>query len=108
MALDGLFLHHLINEIKEFTEGKKIYKIVPINDTNYLFVLSSKTNLLINVTPGNSHIRLTNKEYMQSASLLAVYLKKHIEGGIINSINQSSIIINVIPQIFDFNHFRSY
>ena len=36
--------------------------------------ISSKTNLLINVTPGNSHIRLTNKEYMQSASLLSVYL----------------------------------
>ena len=99
MALDGLFLHHLIDEIKEFTEGKKIYKIVPINDTNYLFVLSSKTNLLINVTPGNSHIRLTNKEYMQSASLLSVYLKKHIEGGIINSINQykndRALIINI-------------
>ena len=99
MALDGLFLHHLIDEIKEFTEGKKIYKIVPINDTNYLFVLSSKTNLLINVTPGNSHIRLTNKEYMQSASLLSVYLKKHIECGIINSIkpykNDRALIINI-------------
>ena len=30
MALDGLFLHHLIDEIKEFTEGKKIYKIDPL------------------------------------------------------------------------------
>lgn len=88
MALDGLFLHFLIDEIKDSVEGKKIYKIIPINDTNYLFVLSSKTNLLINASPGNSHIRLTNKDYMPSNSILAVYLKKHIEGGIINSIKQ--------------------
>lgn len=102
MALDGLFLHYLIDEIKESTEGKKIYRIVSINDTNYLFVLSSKINLLINVNPGNSHIRLTNKEYMPSSSILSVYLKKHIEGGIINSIKQYNndrvVIINIFSK----------
>lgn len=99
MAFDGLFLHFLIKEIKDKVEGSKIYKINSISDYNYQFVLSSKTSLLINVNPGSSHIRLSNKEYMPSTSILSQYLKKHIEGGIINSISQYEndrlVILNI-------------
>ncbi len=88
MALDGLFLHHLINEVKDKIEGKMIYKVISINDTDYLFSLSNKLNLLISVNPSHAHIRITNTNYVQSNSLLSLYMHKHIDGGIITNISQ--------------------
>ena len=88
MALDGLFLHHLINEIKASVKDTKIYNIVSMNDTDYAFCLSNKKTLLISVSPSASNIRLSNKEYLASNALLSTYFKKHLVGGIIKDVRQ--------------------
>lgn len=89
MALDGLFLHHLIDEIREEIRDKKIFTINAISDTDYAFYLSNKKTLFISLNPSHSYLLMTDKrDYLSSSSLLSTYFKKHIEGGIIKDINQ--------------------
>ena len=88
MALDGLFLHHLINEIKDQVKNTKIYNIISTNDTDYAFCLSNKLTLLISVSPSSSNIRITKQGFLASSALLSTYFKKHLVGGIIKDINQ--------------------
>ena len=89
MALDGLFLHHLINEIREDIKDKKIFNIIAISDTDYAFYLSNKKTLFMSLNPSHSYLLITDKrDYLSSSSVLSTYFKKHIEGGIIKDINQ--------------------
>ena len=88
MALDGLFLHHLVNELKDNIIDTKIYNIISMNDTDYAFCLSNKQTLFISVNPSSSNIRLSKKEYLASNACLSTYFKKHIVGGIIKDIKQ--------------------
>ena len=50
MPFDGLFLHHLIGELK-IIENSKIYKINSITENEYQFVLSNKNSLYISSNP---------------------------------------------------------
>ena len=89
MAFDGLFLHHLINEIREDIIDKKIFTINSISDTDYAFYLSNKKTLFISLNPSHSYLLINErKDYLTSSSILSLYFKKHIEGGIIKNIYQ--------------------
>jgi len=87
MAFDGLFLHNLIKELQSI-KNTKIYRINSITENEYQFVLSNKQTLYININSQNSHIRLSTMKFLSSNTNISNFLKKYIEGGIINSITQ--------------------
>ena len=87
MPFDGLFVHHLTKELTSI-EHTKIYKIISITDNEYEFILSNKENLYICINPDCPHLRLTKNKFLSSSTNLTLFLKKHIEGAIINSIKQ--------------------
>ena len=111
MALDGLFLHNLINEIKDDVIGKKIYKIIPINDTDYAFYLSNKKTFLISASPSHAHIRLSDKEFLASNAILANYFSKHLQSAIITDISQfenDRLVIISLDGIDDLGYVLKY
>ncbi len=111
MALDGLFLHNLINEVKKEIVNKKIYKIYPINDTDYAFYLSNKKTLLLSANPSHSHIRISEKEFLGSSAILANYFIKHLQGAIITDIYQyenDRLAIILLDGIDDLGYIKKY
>ena len=87
MPFDGLFLHKLVEELDSL-KGSRIYKINSITENEYQFVLSNKETLYFSISPQNYHIRKTKMKFLSSNTNLSLFLKKHIEGAIINSFSQ--------------------
>lgn len=102
MPFDGLFLHHLIDELKVI-ENSKIYKINSITENEYQFVLSNKNSLYISSNPSFPHLRLTKEKFMSSNTNLSLFFKKHIEGGIIKKIYQKDNDRIALIDITSFN-----
>ncbi len=88
MAFDGLFLHHLIDELKINIINKRINKVITINDNDFAFILNGQLTLFITINPLTPHIRLSNEKFLTSQTTLSNFLKKHIDGGIITNIGQ--------------------
>lgn len=111
MAFDGLFIHNLINEMKDDIIDKRIYKFYTINETDFLLTLSGHKTLLISLNPSNPHFAFTTKRLLQSNSFLSNYLKKHLEGGIIKNItqyNNDRIIMLHIDSTDDLGYLKKY
>ena len=103
MPIDGLFIHHLVNEFKILKKGK-INKINQISPTDYIFVIranSKNYNLFITIHTELAHMNLTNRIYENDSNItnLTVLLRKYLENGIIKGIyqldNDRIICINV-------------
>ncbi len=90
MAYDGLFIHHLLNEIKDDIIDKRINHFLTINETDFLLQLSNKKNLLITINPNNAYLAFTEDNFLASQCALSNYIKKHLDGGIITNIYQHS------------------
>ena len=90
MNIDGVFLHHLINEVKPTIEGMRINKFIVINQNEFAFLLQNKTYLYFCLNSNSPHFRLTKKEITKSDKNTPFYavLKKYCESSIINSISQ--------------------
>lgn len=105
MALDGVFLNKLVSELKEI-EKTKINKIYQLSNDEFIFNLKGKINskLLISLNPTNYRIHLSNRNYVtpKTPTGFAMLLRKHLEGGIIDSIEQISLdrilVIKIIKQ----------
>lgn len=99
MAIDGVFIHYLLEEIKPQIINKRIQKLICINDYEYQFVLPYKQKLLITLNAHGAHIRLTEEQYLHSPTILSAFLKKHLEGGLITDLyqyhNDRIIIMNI-------------
>ncbi len=103
MALDGIFLSKLINEMQCIV-GTKINKVYQLGNDEFLFNLKGKESakMLISTNASNYRIHLTNKQYStpKEPSSFVMFLRKHLEGGVIKSIKQISldriILINII------------
>lgn len=111
MAFDGLFIHNLINEIKEDIIDKRINRFYTINDTDFLLVLSSKKSLLISLNASNAYFCFTEQKLLQSNSFLSNYLKKHLEGGIVRNFtqyNNDRIIIFDVDASDDLGYLKKY
>ena len=102
MPFDGLFLHHLILELKQI-ENTKIYKINSISENEYQFILSNKQSLYISINPSYPHLRLTKEKYLSSNTNLSMFLKKHIEGSIIKKISQKDNDRIALFELLSFN-----
>ena len=109
MALDGLMIHHLIDELKILNNGK-IGKISQVGNNDFLFVIRAmgKNNkLFISVERNQYRIALTEKEYIapQNATMFAMLLRKHFEGGTIIDIFQHDLDRIVLFKVSKTNEF---
>ena len=111
MAFDGLFIHNLLDEIKNDIIDKRINRFYTVNETDFLLTLSSKKNLFITLNSNNPYFCFTNQKLLQSNSFLTNYLKKHLEGGIIKNIyqyNNDRVIIIDINATDDLGYLRKF
>lgn len=109
MALDGLMIHHLIEELK-ILNGGKIGKITQVGNNDFLFVVRSQgknNKLFISLERNQYRIALTEKEYIApaNATMFSMFLRKHFEGGTIIDIYQHDLDRIVIFKISKTNEF---
>ncbi len=96
MALDGLILNKIVEEIKPILPCK-INKIYQISNTELFFQLRSngeKRNLLISCHSLYNRINITNQDYPtpEEPSNFVMFLRKHLDG---------SVIFDVIQERYD-------
>ncbi len=93
MAIDGIFLHFLKNEIAEFAIGAKVDRIyLP---TKYELVLALRTRtqtkkLFISVSGNSPRINFTEytPENPMTPPMLCMFLRKQLSGAVITDIKQ--------------------
>lgn len=103
MSIDGVFIHHLIDEIKSL-KGTKINRVIKISESDYCFLLPRKIKLLLSIDGNHPHIRITNDELVNSSinSNFYINLKKYCENSYIENISQYN---NDRIVIFSLNHY---
>src|SRR5690625_2515109 len=92
MAFDGNFVHALCDELKIIQSGK-INKIQQMDDTTLIFKVRSQGanhQLLISAHAMYARFHLTGEKYEFpfDPPMFSRVLRKHMEGGIIKSIDQ--------------------
>ncbi|SOC37976.1 Rqc2 family fibronectin-binding protein [Salinicoccus kekensis] len=92
MAFDGNFVHALCDELKIIQSGK-INKIQQMDETTLIFKVRSQGanhQLLISAHPMYARFHLTREKYEFpfDPPMFSRVLRKHMEGGIIKSIEQ--------------------
>jgi len=95
MALDGIMLHRIIPEIRE-TFPVRIQKIYQISDTEILFQVHGshgKQQLIVSCHSVYNRILYTRRSYPTPAepSNFVMVLRKHLEGGIMETIEQAGL-----------------
>ena len=95
MALDGLMIHHLVNEINILVNGK-IGKISQVGNNDFLFVIRAQgknNKLFISLERNQYRIALTENEYISpaNATMFTMLLRKHLESGTITDIYQHDL-----------------
>jgi predicted ribosome quality control (RQC) complex YloA/Tae2 family protein len=93
MAFDGMLLKYCVNELREEIVSGRISKIYQTSKNEILFnVRQNGTNkkLLISAHPMYARIHLTENNYDTPSEppMFCMLLRKHLEGGIIVSIEQ--------------------
>lgn len=109
MALDGLMIHHLINELTFLNNGK-IGKISQVGNNDFLFVvraMGKNNKLFISLERNQYRIALTDKEYIapNNATMFTMLLRKHFEGCTILDIFQHDLDRIVIFKTIKTNEF---
>jgi len=109
MALDGILLHHLIDEIKILENGK-IGKIVQVGNNDFLFTVRNNGKnhkLFVSLERNQYRIALTDKEYISpnNATMFTMFLRKHFEGGTLLSVSQHDLDRIVELKIIKTNEF---
>ncbi|WP_044642523.1 Rqc2 family fibronectin-binding protein [Risungbinella massiliensis] len=93
MSFDGTMVRAVVHELKEKLTGGRISKIY--QPTNYELLLTIRAKgqnqkLLLSAHPANARLQLTkwNPEHPKEPPMFCMYLRKHLEGGIIREIRQ--------------------
>lgn len=102
MSFDGIVTYCVKEEIKNILEDKKIEKIhQPNKDEIVLSFRGLKERLLISANTSRARVLLTEKRYEnpQSPPMFCMLMRKHLQGGVITSIEQLGldrvIILNI-------------
>lgn len=94
MAFDGIFLHQIVNQLQKIVT-ERIMKIYQISDTEILFILKGHYHyqLMISAHSSYNRIHLTDRSYptRTTPSNFIMLLRKHLEGGVITSIQQEGL-----------------
>ncbi len=92
MSYDGLMLSHVIKDLKETLEGGRIDKIYQLVDFTFLFKVRARKSytLLISASRHNSRMHRTYTDYEKpyKPPMFCMFLRKHLESGRIESIEQ--------------------
>ena len=93
MAYDGLLIRAQINEIKNIILNERISKITQIDNKNVsLFFRKNNKDIIFNIciNPNFPYITITDEKPKSNLNPFAftMLLRKYLEGGKINSINQ--------------------
>lgn len=92
MAFDGIFTHYMVNELNEHLLNGRINKIYQVSNYELLLIIRSKETyqLLISIDPKYARIHITAMDYETPSEppMFCMLLRKHLEGGVIESINQ--------------------
>jgi predicted ribosome quality control (RQC) complex YloA/Tae2 family protein len=96
MSYDGILTRAIQSELKNTLETGKITKIYQLNQYELLFVIrvnGKNHQLLISAHPSYSRVHLTNETYDKPSEppMFCMLLRKHIEGGILESIEQQGL-----------------
>lgn len=92
MALDGLVLHELTNELQKLAGGR-ISKIHQPSENDIVMLVraqNSNFKLLLSANPTYPRVHITEQSFINppEAPMFCMLLRKHCEGGIIERIEQ--------------------
>jgi len=95
MSFDGNILRKVTTELNETILTGRINKIYQLSKYDLLFIInakSSKNQLLISSSPSYSRIHLSKMVYEkpETPPAFCMFLRKHLEGGIIEKVSQVS------------------
>jgi len=93
MSFDGNIVKNLTKEFNESLLFGRINKIYQLSKYDLLFIINTKLGkkqLLISSSPSYARIHLTSMNYEKpdTPPNFCMFLRKHLEGGIIENINQ--------------------
>lgn len=93
MSFDGVFTYAMVKELKEALEGgriTKIYQPFPHELVLYIRARGQNHKLLLSAHPSYARVHLTSEAYDNPADppMFCMLLRKHLEGSIIESIQQ--------------------
>lgn len=94
MALDGLVIHSIVDELSNKLVGGKIDKVFqPESDELVLNIRNNPNNykLVLSASPSNPRVYIANrykKENPKKAPVFCMLFRKHIQGGTITSVTQ--------------------
>ncbi|WP_406590050.1 NFACT family protein [Bacillus atrophaeus] len=96
MSFDGMFTYGMTHELNERITGGRITKIhQPFKHDVIFHIRANGKNqkLLLSAHPSYSRVHLTNQTYENPSEppMFCMLLRKHIEGGFIESIEQSGM-----------------
>ena len=93
MSYDGVTLHHILQELKSTLTTGRITKIYQLNNYDLLFFIYAQNNkhqLFVSASPNYARMHLTTmpQERPQNPPNFCMFLRKHLEGGLIEEITQ--------------------
>jgi predicted ribosome quality control (RQC) complex YloA/Tae2 family protein len=109
MALDGLVIHSIVDELSSKLVGGKVDKISqPENDEIVLNIRNNPNNykLVLSASASNPRVYIANnykKENPKKAPVFCMLFRKHIHGGIITGVSQIGFerIIKISVESYD-------
>ncbi|WP_027701530.1 Rqc2 family fibronectin-binding protein [Metaclostridioides mangenotii] len=109
MALDGLVIHSIVDELSSKLVGGKVDKISqPENDEIVLNIRNNPNNykLVLSASASNPRVYIANnykKENPKKAPVFCMLFRKHIQGGIITGVSQIGFerIIKISVESYD-------
>ncbi|WP_423409984.1 NFACT family protein [Heyndrickxia sp. MSNUG] len=104
MSFDGLFTRAITNELSSLLKGGRINKIhQPYKNEIILAVRANGVNhkLLLSAHPSYARVQLTNEQYdnPNEPPMFCMLLRKHLEGSIIEDIQQSGLDRMIIFEV---------
>ena len=91
MALDGLLLHNIVQELQELTP-LRINRIAQISENELIFECyrQKKVNLILSIDSNTNRLSITNEAFvrMQEPSHFVMLLRKYCENGWIQKIEK--------------------
>ncbi|MCF6094875.1 NFACT family protein [Microaerobacter geothermalis] len=104
MSFDGFVIHAIANELKSNCLQGKISKIYQPEEEDLVFHIRAKgknLKILLSANPAFPRVYLTDREFQNPAEppMFCMLLRKHLEGGIIEEIEQVNLERIIILQV---------
>lgn len=109
MSVDGRFIKFLAKELKQELSNGRIQKVSQISSSDFLWMIRNdgqNKNLYISLSTSNPRIHLIHSSVQQfdSPGGFCMFMRKHIEGGkiqVIQDVNHDRIVNIVISNVND-------